>query len=388
MQYRPAIVVVAYNRAKPLERLLKSIKEAKYGYDDIALIISIDYNEQNGDVIELAEQFEWKYGTKLVKLHTSNLGLKKHIIECGNYTNEYGSIILLEDDLYVAPYFYDYVVKTFEKYGENEKVAGVALYSHENNGYASRPFSPINNGYDSYFGQFSVTWGQAWTRVQWNQFKAYMDNVELLENDYQIPEPIWSWKQSWGKYFVYFIKQRDKYYVMPYQPMATCFSEPGVHSDIIDTQHQVNIGMGKRDWKFPEFDEGIHYNLFFENQDLQAVFPKGLNGDFCIDLYGVQGKNYDKYDYVLTPNILDKEIVVSYGMEMRPLDLNVWCGIEGKQIFLYNMKVTEKNTHETKRAVLNYIMTGKRWNWCLVYGISEFLRLSLNKVRKCLTRRK
>ena len=42
MSMKPAIVVVAYNRVKALQRLLDSLKNADYsGFSDITLIISI-----------------------------------------------------------------------------------------------------------------------------------------------------------------------------------------------------------------------------------------------------------------------------------------------------------------------------------------------------------
>jgi len=385
--YSPAIIVVAYNRLKPLERLLKSIQEAVYSHDNITLIISIDYEKHNDNVVEIADKFQWNYGSKLVKRHSCNLGLKKHIIECGDYTNEYGSIILLEDDLYVSPYYYEYAEKALTRYGEDERIAGIALYSHEWNGYANREFMPIYNGYDVYFGQFSVTWGQAWTKKQWKLFKDFFNNNKILEDDFQIPGGIWKWKKSWSKFFVYYIKHYNKYFVMPFQAMSTCFSEPGVHSGMIDTRHQVNISMGKRDWRFPDFECGLHYNLFFENEDLYNKLPGGIDRkELCIDLYGIQNKFYKCYRYVVSPHILNQKIVKSYGMEMRPLDLNIWCEIEGKHIFLYDMKTKMQNPYKNKLYVLDYIMSGRNWNLCLAYGTKEFVRLSLNKVRKCMKR--
>ena len=93
------IVVVAYNRKRSLERLLKSLNEAIYERNDIPLIISIDKGD-NADVLKVAQDFIWKYGEKVIEYQPNNLKLKKHIIKCADKCMEYGSVIILEDDLY------------------------------------------------------------------------------------------------------------------------------------------------------------------------------------------------------------------------------------------------------------------------------------------------
>ena len=103
---RPAIVAVGYNRPESMKRLLRSIGEAHYEWDDIPLIISIDKSDVK-EVQEIAEAFEWKYGAKRVSLHRERLGLRNHILECGDYAIQYGAVIILEDDREVAPDFYN-----------------------------------------------------------------------------------------------------------------------------------------------------------------------------------------------------------------------------------------------------------------------------------------
>ena len=88
------IVIVAYNRANSLDRLLKSLSNAKYPSNDIDLLISIDQADNNSDVLAIAEAFDWSFGTKKVMYQPSNLGLRRHIIQCVSLCNTYGSIIL------------------------------------------------------------------------------------------------------------------------------------------------------------------------------------------------------------------------------------------------------------------------------------------------------
>ncbi len=70
---KPVIVVVAYNRADSLVRLLQSLLHAKE-VSDALLIISIDNQEPlNYDVKELAESFAWPYGDKEVRYQEKHL---------------------------------------------------------------------------------------------------------------------------------------------------------------------------------------------------------------------------------------------------------------------------------------------------------------------------
>ena len=158
MNIKPAIVVVAYNRAKSMQRLLDSIACAEYPYKGITLIISIDYHPQNGDVLKAANDYVWPYGEKIVRTHEKRMGLKAHVLECGNYSDEYGCIIMLEDDLVAAPDFYHYTIATQEYYKNDSRVAGVALYCNEWNNFSFMAFRPLRTPFDAYFRQTCESW--------------------------------------------------------------------------------------------------------------------------------------------------------------------------------------------------------------------------------------
>src|SRR4030043_1928352 len=127
MKYSPAIVVVAYNRPRSLERLLSSLRNAKK-ISNAELIISIDNKEPENIIIKnIADAFEWPYGDKKVIYQEKRLGLKQHVLQCGDLSQKYGSIIMLEDDLMVSPYFYDFAKKALEFYDGDDKIGGVSL---------------------------------------------------------------------------------------------------------------------------------------------------------------------------------------------------------------------------------------------------------------------
>ena len=76
------------------------------------------YNNRKADVVDLANGFVWNFGEKSVLHHDQNLGLRAHIISIGDLTYKFGSIILLEDDLIVSPWFYEYALAA-ESFYEN-----------------------------------------------------------------------------------------------------------------------------------------------------------------------------------------------------------------------------------------------------------------------------
>ena len=155
MQGKITIVVVGYNRADAMERVLHSLSRAQYDYTDIRLVVSIDHSG-NEAVVHTAEAFEWKYGEKEVIYRPERLGLRKHIISCGDMTEKYDTVMILEDDIYVSPDFYNYAMQTLEKYGDHPQIAGIALNTKRELLESVYPFFPLRTGYDIYFQQFGT----------------------------------------------------------------------------------------------------------------------------------------------------------------------------------------------------------------------------------------
>ena len=268
MNIKPAIVAVGYNRPDSMRRLLQSIVNAHYPFDDIDLIVSIDESNRSDDVQKVAEEFEWKHGNKIIKRYPERQGLRKHIIQCGDLSDKYGAVIILEDDLMVSPSFYLYTYSAVNHYKDNKKIAGVSLYSHCWNGYAGLEFTPEQNEYDAYYGQYSISWGQCWTKEQWHLFKEWylVHEDKLPAQNKAMPSTILRWsQQSWGKYFISYMIEKDLYYIVPYVGMTTNFSEMGTHNSASSATFQVPLQQGKKeDYKFPDDDQAIKYDLFFE----------------------------------------------------------------------------------------------------------------------------
>ena len=371
MSIKPVIVVVAYRRLHTLKRLLHSIEKAIYNLDDITLIISIDYHPDNSEVIKCAEEFNWEYGNKIIKTHKENMGLQRHIIECGDYSIEYGAAIILEDDEIVAPSFYEYTRLAHDFYDDDERIAGISLYGHEWNGYAGKKFQPIRGEGDAYFGQFSCSRGQSWSGKQWEAFKKwYADNSEI-RRDELLPPPMYAWKESWAKFFARYLVESNRYYVMPYKPVSTVFGETGTHASRRELDVQISLYWGKDNFNFVPFELGQHYDIFFENIDLNSILAKRYDvpeSDICIDLYALPKRQYGNRRYILTTRKLSYQIIGQYDLNMRPHDANVILDMSGKGIYFYDTEKKERNKKYQVENRLEYDFAGVHGPEALLYG--------------------
>ena len=336
---KPVIVVVGYNRPKSLGRLLYSIENAIYKENNIKLIISLDKAINEKEVLEVANSFIWTHGEKEIRTFEERQGLRKHILACGELTNIYDAVIILEDDLIVSQNFYEYTKEALKYYQDKKCITGIALYSHEWNGYARRNFVPIADQYDTYLGQYSITWGQCWTKKWWNNFKEwYNKHEDKLEYNPNIPPSINRWSdKSWGKYFVSYIVEENKYYVIPRISYSTNCSDVGEHVKISENIHQVRLMNGVvENYVFAPVEKAQKYDIFFENKKLKLNFKEEIQKEgVVIDLAGI-GRNAGKNRYILTTLELPYTIVKSYGLQLRPYEMNVINNIPGSEIFLYD----------------------------------------------------
>lgn len=262
-----AVVVVGYNRPDSLLRLLSSVANANYGSNvTIPLVISIDYSGSN-DCKHIADAFDWKYGDKTIIHHPQNLGLKKHILSCGDLTVDYDAVIVLEDDLIVSSFFYDYAQQAFAYYQADDRIAGIALYHNMFNEVAYCPFEAIHDGYDNYFMQVPCSWGQLWTKRQWTGFVNYVAALNDAHVFDYLPATVQEWPtaSSWKKLFYSYMLQTGKYFVYPRIGLSTNFGDAGQHLTSSETAFQTALLLAKKAFQFSTIDESLSlYDGFFE----------------------------------------------------------------------------------------------------------------------------
>jgi hypothetical protein len=364
-----AIVVVGYNRIESISRLLGSLLDANYKGDDIPLVISIDCS---GDKLlyEYVHEFNWVYGNKYVIIQETRLGLKDHIFKCGDLTKYFNAIILLEDDIYVSPDFYNYVCVSLENYKNDDRIAGISLYSADFNGFVGFPFLPMENGSDVYAAQTVVSWGECWNERMWNSFRNWMDNEEIKFGYIDMPECIKHWEKAWSKFFYAYILSNDKYFIIPYKSLATNFSEEGEHSSTNNCIYQVNLLMGTKKYDLRPFDELIKYDVYGNNMEIYQNLGI-MNDDLCVDLYG-NNYNFKNKKFVLSNRNLPYKKIKQYALRLRPQELNVIKNIKGNDIFLFDTTIFIKKTNRWNSNIIRYHLKGFNVKSILKFALVEF----------------
>ena len=384
------IVVVAYNRLGSLKRILSSLLRAEYPQAPVNLILSIDRGE-NGDVLGFAQEFQWPYGEKTVIYQKKNLGLKRHILTCGDLTREHDGILLLEDDLVVSPDFYRYAQECFAFVQGKDRIAGVALYNHRLSQLTEKVFEPLEDGWDNWYFRYACSWGQLWTRHQWALFREWLGEHEDYDftASSRIPDHIKDWGQhSWLKYHIAFCIETDRLFLYPRVARTTCFSDPGVNFCESENTFQVPLMLANRPGTLrlskPEESMAV-YDQWMENTKLAQFLQK----DVCVDLYGSKTW-FEGKPYLLTSSQVEgAEEVASYGRQMRPQEWNVLAGVPGREIHLYRLTKDARKTDETRLSRANdalYYIRGISYPYKKAV-LTLFLQETGKKIRRRLTKR-
>lgn len=354
MSGRYGIVAIGYNRKKSLQRLLEALNHADYQGHTPILIISLDYSGDL-DINKAAEEFRWDYGEKIVKSYEKQQGLRKHILNCGDYIEEYqlDAVAVFEDDIVPSPAFFNYMVQAVQYYKDDMDIAGISLYTHLWNVNQEMPFQPLASRFDTFFLQFAQSWGQIWMPRQWREFREwYSANSEDFYHVENVPLAVCNWKgSSWLKYHIRYCVERNKYFVYPYESLCTNFTDIGTHNEYTTALYQVPLQVdSKKNYLFAKKSEfPVTYDVYFESQNLAGVL-KILEKDLCVDIYGTKN-NGEKKRYWLTTQKADFKVIKEYGLKMKPQELNIMMDVKGREIRLYD---TEEGRKESGQGLSLY----------------------------------
>lgn len=380
-----AIVIICFKRLDGIKRLLGSLERVDYcGRQDINLIFSIDYSG-NTDVEDFANDYQWKYGHKTVRAFKENLGLKRHVLMCGDLTEQYDIVAVLEDDTFVSNSFYSYANQAAEFYYEDERIGGIALYSYQKNWQKwLLRFEPQKSEADAYFMKIAQSWGQVWTRPQWSSFKTWYNNNLVFDKSDDIPSNLRSWPESsWLKFYCLYLIRTNRFFLYPYYGLSTNFSDPGEHVIIQLTDYQVELVDNKREWRFEalNFDKSIIYDEYMERCGLGKYL--GVDEDeLTVDLYGTRNRKYYKR-FVLSMESLKYKIVKSFDLSLRPIEMSVINDLPGNDIFLYDTQEygSHGKTHFDERLLI-YSIRSSDFNSIFRLLFSSKLRSKVNGLLK------
>jgi len=380
----PAIIIVAYNRPKNLKRLLHYIRLARYNHPSIPLIISIDFQNSvdHESVVKIAQEFTWDFGEKKLIIHSRNLGLKNHILSCGDLSKRYGSVIILEDDLIVSPHFYDFAHRCSNFYYDNVNVAGISLYAYEYEEINNYKFYPINEGYDTFFMQWASSWGQLFTDQQWLRFKEWYNSKYDLSN-IKIHNTVKRWTNSWKKYYSAYLVDTNKYFVFPYSSYTSIIDQKGTHLKKESRSNQVKLNFHTSyhediNFSFPEIDKvKFKYDSFFQITS-RELYIKSLNKNLIVDfdLYGTKHPSCYASEYLITL-INSKNILSKFSNSLIPLEYNI---LKNEQGLHYNL--THKSDICNSTTIL--YRGRKLYHSRKIYSVKEMIYIVLYRIYNSL----
>ena len=284
--------------------------------------------------------------------------------------------MILEDDLFVSPDFYNYAMQALERYGDDPRIAGISLNTKRELLESPYPFFPLHTGYDVYFQQFASSWGQVWNWRMWADFKEWYEQHPTLPRNVNVPLTVLNYPEtSWAKFYQTYVVEKNKFYVFSYDSLTTNFGDAGEHFNHDSSAFQSVLFYGKKEYRMPAFEDGVKYDIFGEPLGLGKVLEVPEEELTC-DFWGrKQEASYKRY--LLTCCRRPYQVVKQFSMCMKPMELNVMEQIPGKEITLYDTSVKAENFSVDKKERIRLLEYG--------YGIingRDLLKWALDRMKQ------
>lgn len=269
MKFAP-IVLFVYNRPRHTQEVLQSLSQCKYA-KDICLYIFSDAakkpaaEEAVNQVRSIIADPQWTASFKQVIITKAekNKGLANSVITgVTKVINEYGSVIVIEDDNHLSEDFIDYMCRGLEFYEKNQKIGFIS-------GYTVPIRIPEDYKHDVFImGRGSsyswATWKDRWDLVDWEmrdyetfrkdfkaraRFNEYGDERSSLL-DSQMAGRV----DSWAIRFSYAMFKHNYFSVLPVKTRVENigFDGTGVHNTAGETRFLVKIEKNLTPVKFED----------------------------------------------------------------------------------------------------------------------------------------
>lgn len=173
------IAFFTYNRPVHTQRSLESLAKNK-GASESELYIFCDAPKRETDR-EAVEQVRavvrsqpW-CGTVHIVEQSTNQGCANSIIQgVTRLCQEYGKVIVIEDDLVLSPFFLDYMNRALDTYVDASSVMQISGHMFP---------VELKAETDAIFLPFTTSWGWATWQRAWKHFDPEMSGYEILRKD-------------------------------------------------------------------------------------------------------------------------------------------------------------------------------------------------------------
>jgi hypothetical protein len=173
------IALFVYNRPWHTRQTIEHLLDAR-GASESEIYIFSDASRNEKDIVKVEEvraYIKQIKGARAITLFERevNFGLAKSIISgVTELVNEFGKIIVLEDDLVVSSSFLSYMNEALSRYQDHEKVMQVSGHMF--------PLK-LNSDSDTVFLPFTTTWGWATWKKAWECFDEKMTGYDSIRSD-------------------------------------------------------------------------------------------------------------------------------------------------------------------------------------------------------------
>lgn len=187
MNYSPVVLFV-YNRPEHTLKTLESLEKC-FLSDETELFIFADGPKKNADQVQIERIKKTRDVIKLKKWCKKvnivekqiNDGLAKSIIDgVSSIINQYGTVIVLEDDIIIGKYFLKYMNDALIKYHEEKKVWHITGWRC--------PVEEKPTNEDAYFYPVMDCWGWATWNDRWSQYEKNPAKLKKMFSSKMINE--------------------------------------------------------------------------------------------------------------------------------------------------------------------------------------------------------
>ena len=170
------ITLFVYNRLDHTVQTINALRKNDLASNSKLIIYSDCFKDENDrvKVNQVREYIKNIKGFKSICIfeRDKNLGLADSIIDGVTKTvNQYGKIIVLEDDLITNPNFLRFMNNALDFYKNNENVYSITGYSYTND---------ISNLSDSYFLKLTNSWSWATWSQKWACFQREHKHIKEI----------------------------------------------------------------------------------------------------------------------------------------------------------------------------------------------------------------
>lgn len=173
------IVLFVYNRPHHTKEVIDSLLKNPSSKQSELFIFSdfqksvadeASVNECRKYIQEIASSHIGGFKKVHITFRERNFGLADSIIDgISKVINEYGKVIVLEDDIVVSEVFLDYMNESLDRYEAQEKVWAISAWNY--------PIEQDGLG-DSFFWRIPHCWGWATWKSRWQYYKRDIKWIE------------------------------------------------------------------------------------------------------------------------------------------------------------------------------------------------------------------